>query len=51
MKPGPDWYVCDEQTILSRLKTVWDIGTILTAFSFALVAYGFESILKWMDEI
>jgi len=51
MKPGPDWYICDEPTVLSRLKTVWDIGTILTAFGFALAAYGVESLLEWTDEL
>lgn len=50
MKPEPNWYITDKPTILSRLKMAWDIGTILTAFSFALVAYGVESLLKWMEE-
>jgi len=50
MKPGPTWYVSDNPTIFSRLKTAWDIGTILTAIGFALVAYAVETLLKLGDE-
>lgn len=50
MKPEPEWYISDKPTLNSRLKLAWDIGTFITAIGFSLVAFGFEELLKWMEE-
>ena len=49
MIPGPKWYVQDESP-WEWLRSLIMVGTIVGSIGIVLVTYGFDKLIKWMDE-